>query len=174
VAVKRESLRLSPKQMQAAWAELADKDAARAVQGCALLYGAQTVLPFLKEHLKATAKIPDADEKAVAVLIGQLDSDDMATREKASAELAKLGLAAVPAVEEALKHPRSVEQRMRLQHVLAKATDAPALTQARRGLEVLVALATPEARDLLQTLGKGPERAWLSHAARNAAERATR
>jgi hypothetical protein len=46
--------------------------------------------------------------------------------------------------------------------------------QARRGLEVLVALQTAEARELLETLARGDTKEWLTQAARQARERMPR
>jgi hypothetical protein len=111
------------------------------------------------------------DTKAVAKWIDDLDSDEFLTREKASAELARLGSAAVPVLETALKTAKSNEQRMRIERLLEKAKDVSALTQARRGLEVLVALKTAGAREVLEGLAKGTEGDWLGQAAKSALER---
>jgi hypothetical protein len=175
VPVQPDTADLSVKQLEAVWADMGDKDPAKGVQACAVLYGAKKAVPFLKDHLKpANVKVPPADEKAIAKLVADLDSDEFAVREKAEADLAKLGLAAVPALEQALKEATSAEQRMRLQRLLGKAKEVPALTQARRGLEVLVALRTPPAKELLEALAKGDDKEWLTQEAKKALERASK
>jgi hypothetical protein len=163
---------LTDKQFEAAWTDMADKEPVKGVQACAILYGAKGAVPFLKDRLTAKAmKLPEVDTKAVLKLINDLDSDEFLTREKASAELARLGSAAVPVLETALKTVKSNEQRMRIERLLEKAREVSALTQARRGLEVLVALRTPAAREVLENLAKGAEGDWLAQAAKSALER---
>jgi hypothetical protein len=163
---------LTDKQLEAAWTDMADKEPVKGVQGCAILYGAKGAVPFLKDRLTARAmKLPEVDTKAVLKLIAELDSDEFLTREKASAELARLGPAAVPVLETSLKTVKSNEQRMRIERLLEKAKEVSALTQARRGLEVLVALKTPAAREVLENLAKGTEGDWLAQAAKSALER---
>lgn len=173
VPVKPDTQELKDEQFKAVWGELTEKDSAKGVQACAELYGAKKVVPFLKESLKADKlKLPQADEKTVAKLIDDLDSDSFDTREKAEAALAKLGAGAAAAVEKALKNSKSAEQTMRLARLLEKSKEQPALTQARRGIEVLVALRTPEAKELLEKLSKGDDKEWLTQAAKKGLERA--
>jgi hypothetical protein len=160
---------LTDKQMEAAWADLASTESPKAVQACAVLYGAKKAVPFLKDNLKL--KVPEADERQIAQLIRDLDSDEFQVREKATTDLEKLGLAAVPALQQALQDTKSAEVRMRLSRLLEKSKDAPALLQVQRGLEVLVALRTKEAREVVEGLAKGPEKEWLTQAAKKALER---
>lgn len=163
---------LTDKQLEPIWADMADKDAAKGVQACAILYGAKQAVPFLKLRLTAKVmKLPEVDAKTVAKLIADLDDEEFTTREKASVELGKLGSAVVPTLETALKNVKSNEQRMRLERLLEKAKDVSALTQAKRGLEVLVALKTAEAKELLENLAKGGEGEWLGQAAKSGLER---
>jgi hypothetical protein len=173
VPVHPDTQELKDDQFKKIWDELADKDSAKGVQACAELYGAKKVVPFLKENLKSDKlKLPQADEKTVAKLIEDLDADAFDARESAEAELAKLGAAAAAAIEKALAKSKSAEQRMRLARLLEKSKDQPALTQARRGIEVLVALRTSEAKELLETLAKGDDKEWLTQAAKKGLERA--
>jgi hypothetical protein len=67
------------------WAELAGKDPAIAEQVMAQLAArpAETV-PFLREHLHP---VPAPDPCRVARWLAELDSDDFATRERATQEL---------------------------------------------------------------------------------------
>jgi hypothetical protein len=154
------------KQLEEAWKEMASKESAKGVQGCAIVYGSKQAVSYLKEQLKL--KVPEVEEKRLAQLIADLDSDSFEVREKADAELAELGLAALPALQKAAREAESMEVRMRAQRLLDKSKDLPMLIQAKRGLEVLVALRTPEAKELLETLAKGSEKEWLTGAAKDA------
>ncbi|HZT82030.1 MAG TPA: hypothetical protein VFA26_17520, partial [Gemmataceae bacterium] len=169
VQVKPESKDLSDKQMASAWADMAAADKAKAVQGCAILYSARKAVPFLKGHL--TFKTPEVDEKRLAKLIADLDSDTFTVREKAEADLAAMGQAAVPALEKAMKDSASTEVRMRARRLLDKAKTSSLQAQAERGLQVLVALRTKEARELLETLANGAEKEWMTSAAKDALKR---
>jgi len=173
VFVYPDTQELKDEQFKTAWGELADKDSVKGVQACAVLYGAKKVVPFLKDNLKADKlKLPQADGKTVSKLIDDLDDDSFETREQAEAELAKLGAGAAAALEKAMKTAKSAEQKMRLGRLLEKSKDQPALMQARRGLEVLVALRSDEAKELLEKLSKGDDKEWLTQAAKKALERA--
>jgi hypothetical protein len=173
VPVFPDTQELKDEQLKKVWDELTDKDAAKGVQACAELYGAKKVVPFLKENLKADKlKLPKADDKKVAKLIEDLDSDSFDVRENAEAELVKLGAGAAAAIEKAIPAAKSAEQRMRLTRLLEKSKEQPALTQARRGIEVLVALRTDEAKELLEKLAKGDDSEWLTQAAKKGLERA--
>jgi hypothetical protein len=173
VPVFADTQELKDEQFKTIWGELADKDAVKGVQACAELYGARKVVPFLKENLKADKlKLPQADEKTVAKLIADLDADSFDVREDAEAALTKLGAGAAVAIEKAMATAKSAEQKMRLARLLEKSKDQPALTQARRAIEVLVALRTTEARELLEALAKGDDKEWLTQAAKKGLDRA--
>ncbi len=171
VPVHPDTQELKDEQLKAIWNELGDKDAAKGVQACAELYGAKKAVPFLKENLTADKlKVPQADEKKVAKLIADLDADGFEAREDAEAALAKLGAGAAAAIEAAAGKAKSAEQKLRLTRLLEKSKDQ--LLQGRRAIEVLVALRTDEAKELLEKLSKGDEKEWLTHAARKGLDRA--
>jgi hypothetical protein len=173
VVVHADTQELKDDQFKTLWGELSDKDALKGVQACAVLYSAKKVVPFIKDNLKADKlKLPQADEKTITKLIADLDSDSFETREQAEAELAKLGSGAAAAIEKAMKTAKSAEQKMRLSHLLEKSKHQPALMQARRAIEVLVALRTDEAKELLEKLSKGDDKEWLTQAAQKGLERA--
>jgi hypothetical protein len=173
VPVYPDTQELKDEQLKKVWEELTDKDSARGVQACAELYGAKKIVPFLKENLKADKlKVPQADAKAVAKLIDDLDSDSFDVREQAEKDLAKLGAGAAAAIEKAMATAKSAEQKMRLAKLLEMSKNEPALTQARRGIEVLVALRTTEAKELLEKLAKGDDKEWLTQSAKKGLERA--
>jgi hypothetical protein len=175
VPVKPGTTELKDEQLKAVWNDMALADPAKGVQACAILYGAKKAVPFLKDNLTVEKfKLPQADEKTLAKLIEALDSDEFEQREKAEADLSRLGAAATAALEKAIKDTKSIEQRMRMERLLEKMKTHSAMTQAKRGLEVLVALRTAEAKELLEKLSKGDEKEWLTQAAKGALERASK
>ncbi len=172
VTVPPDTTELNDKQMQSIWVEMGDKEAMKGVQGCAMLYGAKKAVPFLKDNLKVTEeKDGPVDAKTIAAMIAKLDSEDFEEREKAEADLAKIGEPVASAIQKALRETKSAEQRMRLQRLAEKVKEPADRIQARRGLEVLLALGTPEAKELIETLSKGSDKAWLSGEAKSALER---
>jgi RNA polymerase sigma factor (sigma-70 family) len=123
----------------------------------------------LKLRLKSSASI---DAGKVAAWVRQLDSDDFALREKASAALADLGPAAEARLREALEKSGAAEVRRRLQRVL----DGQEGEHRRLGhaLEVLEMIGTPAARRLLAELAKGAGESRLTREARLALGRLER
>lgn len=160
---------LDDKQLEPVWTDLGSTEPAKALQACAVLYGAKKAVPFLKGHLKLKATAADA--KQVEKLVADLDHDSFQVREQADDELEKLGLAALPALEAAFKATRSIEVRMRVKRLLDRCKEMPEFLQNQRGLEVLVALRTKEAREVVEELAKGAEKDLLTQAAKNALER---
>ena len=71
---------------------------------------------LLRKRLESTV----AEEKRVAQLLKELDADEFAVREKASAELARLGKAAESALRRAAANSPSAEVRRRTKNLLAK------------------------------------------------------
>src|SRR5262249_46943149 len=117
----------------------------------------QKVLPVLGE-----------DDKRVAQLLADLDSETFATRERASTELQKLGEAVEPALQKALQDRPSAELRQRVRRLLdllVRAASGVERLRLSRSLEVLERLATAEARSHLESLAQGGQ-SWLRHEAR--------
>jgi hypothetical protein len=172
VPVRSDSTELEEKILEQTWEALGDNDATRGVQCCAILYGDKKAIPLLKKKLiPANFAIPEVDDKVVGRLIAELDSDTFTTREKATAELGKVAPTVLPRLEKALKEASGAEQRMRLTRIIDTATTRSVQTQGRRSLEVLIALQSPAARELVEALAKGPEKEWLTKAAREAQTR---
>lgn len=143
---------LKPAQLEAAWKDLSDKEPAKALQACAILYGAKQGVAFLKGKLKSSAKA--ADPKQVAALISKLDDESFHVREKAASDLEDLGIAALPALQAAAEKPASAEAAARIRRLLDKSKDMPIFLQLQRGVEVLVALQSAEAKQVVETLSK--------------------
>jgi WD40 repeat protein len=168
------------------WGDLASPDPHRAYRAVVAL-GADpgNSVPYLLGH----AAPPGRGESAarVAELVRDLDADSFETRERASAELAKLGPVAHAALRKALESP-SPEVRRRAARLLPGKGDPEPLSneelRALRAVEALQRAGTPDVRPALQKLAAagpgspvGQEAAaaleWLDRRAAAAAGRAT-
>jgi WD40 repeat protein len=162
------------KDFDACWADLTDADAAKAFRAMRwLLRSPAEAVAALRKRL---APVPAVDEKRLARLIADLDSDAFAERERATAELEKLGDAAAGAFREATPAAASPEKRRRLERLLkpldAQAADpSPERLRLARSLEVLERADTAEARGLLKALAGGADGAWLTQQAKEALAR---
>jgi hypothetical protein len=163
--VPLELLELSARDLAAAWSDLAAPDPAKAQLAVEALVLSGQAVGFLREQLKPEPV--RADTRRIAQLIKDLDDNKFAVRERASAELEKLGPAAAPALAQVLQGAASGEARRRAGRLLATVRSAPSLVRAQRGVEVLVRLGTADARRLLEDLAKGPPDAWLTQEARS-------
>ncbi len=149
---------LSAEEMDACWADLASDGAIRAQQAVRTLAAAPAqAVPYLDKRLQPVQAV---EAGRVSRLIADLDNEEFDVREKASAELEKLGEAAAPACRQALaKHP-SVEVQHRLEAILKKQADAqsggsPESLRIVRALETLEFSGAPEARKVLLRLAQG-------------------
>jgi hypothetical protein len=164
--------KLAPQDLEVTWTDLAGADAAKSYRSLWLLAAApEQALPLLRPLLRPVAVVPAERLKR---LIADLDDDDFEVRERASAELAKLGGSAEGALREALKGQPSAELRQRVQHLLDRprsAEPSPDRLRQSRALELLERMDTPEARRLLEELAKGAPGAELTRDAEGALER---
>jgi hypothetical protein len=165
----------APKELDGAWPALAQTDASQAHELMAKLGALPTeAVKLFQSHLRAAPALEDDKLKR---LIADLDDEAQPTRTKASAELAEIGVAAKPALENALKGTPSKEQQLRIESLLRRlADDTPTAAQLRqlRAVEVLERLDTPEARSLLKSLAEGRADARLTRAAMEARARLER
>jgi len=172
-ATKTESL--SSVQLEQHWKNLASEDATiRLPSLWALGACSRSSTSFVSKQVQ----VPDtqAIERRLKQAVADLDSPRFAVREKASKDLDRFGVTALPYLEEALKAGISQEWRMRLEKLIAKckAEDGlltPAQLQTLRAMRVLEASETPEARAFLETLSKSTLEAGLSVEAKAAVER---
>jgi RNA polymerase sigma factor (sigma-70 family) len=157
---------LSPRQLEESWSALAGTDAARAWEAILVLGSSEGTPSFLRERLRP---VPGVDERRLARLVADLDSDQFAERDRARAELEKLGESARAALRRALDGKPSAEVRRRVEALLDK-LDEPKLSPERlravRALEALEQLATPDARRLVEELAGGAPEAWLTREAK--------
>ena len=163
VSVKAGSKKLTTKQLDSLWNSLGSTSAAAGTQASAQLYGAKGAVEFLQKRLKEeNLKLTRINKKHVAAHIENLNSDDSGVRNAAQTSLINLGRGIEPMLQEALKNSKSREQQRRLRIVLARTKETTQLRQARRGLQVLVALNNAESKNLLTTLAKGKEGEWFA------------
>jgi WD40 repeat protein len=156
---------------EAAWADLASADAAKAYRAIHALAADPGCAGFLRDRVKPAVAIPAARLRA---LVNDLDSDRYATREAATAALQKLGDTADAELTAILAGDVSAEQHRRLTDVLAgrELTESdPERLRALRCVEVLERAGTAEAAALLAELAKGAPGARLTRDAAGAVRR---
>jgi RNA polymerase sigma factor (sigma-70 family) len=162
---------LTAKELDRLWADLADADAVKAWRAVWRLADAPNdALPFLRGRIKP---YPTAAADATHKLLSDLDSDSFEVRQAAGRRLKGLGLHAEPALRTALKAKPSLEQRRRIEELLAVLPiDSQSLStedlRQLRALIVLERIGSPEARRVLEEAAKGPESARLTRQARAA------
>ncbi len=152
------------------WSDLAHEEAKRSFRAVARLATApRPAMQLLQAELRPVPPPDAAKAKEIARLITQLGSAKFNDREKATAELEKLGGTAEPALRKVLEGDGPAEVRRRVQLLLEK-LGGTLLTadqlRTLRALEVLGRLGTPEARKLLEALADGAPGAWLTAEAR--------
>jgi hypothetical protein len=149
---------LSSRQLESLWADLAGDDARQAYGAIHKLAASpQQTVPFLRNRWRqAPAPVPKRDLQRVAPLLADLDDDEFGVREKAYAELAKLGEPAEPALRQALESTPPLEVRRRVERLLERLERERAVADLRwlRAIQVLEGIATVEARQLLMLLAQ--------------------
>jgi WD40 repeat protein len=162
---------LSAKEANDLWTDLGGEDAAKAYRAIwTLAASPRQVLPFFEQQLKPI-DVSTADVRnQFTQLTTDLDSDEFATRQKAGAQLAKLGPAVQPMVRQALKGDLSTEVRRQLEKLLRRLEEEEEAGWVRtvRVLEALEHMATPEARQFMRKLSSGAPAARLTQEARAA------
>ena len=162
---------LETKKIESLWSDLADADAAKAWRAVwRMADSPQETLAFLRGRVRP---YPTATADVTRRLLVHLDSDAFAIREAAVKRFKELGLQAEPALRAALQAKPSLEQRRRIEELLAAFQEAPPpptsdeLRQLR-ALIVLERIGTSEARRRLEDVAKGPPSARLTRQARAA------
>jgi hypothetical protein len=158
------------------WAALADPEARSAYAAMADLAAApDRAVALLRRELKPAPAAPTDAE--LDRTFADLDSDDFATRDKASRRLAEWGEQAVPGVRKRLAKAESAEVQKRAQDFLDRfdpETLKPDRLRQLRAVELLEGIATPAARDVLSGLAKGDAEASLTLDSAAALERLRR
>src|SRR5262249_50316922 len=146
----------SAAKLEALWADLGSADARQGFRALRALAAApEAAVALLRDKLSAT---PQADPQRLARLLEEVDGDPFAVRERATAELERVGLEAEPALHKKLADRPSAEARQRIETVLTKleqrAVSGHSL-QLIRGLEALEGIGTAESRQALEKLAGG-------------------
>ncbi len=157
------------------WADLAGQDARRAQEAIwKLARDPGKSLPLLRDRLHPMKPV---NREHLERLIKDLDSDQFAVREKATAELQKLGELAEPALRRIVEGKPTLEQRRRIEPILAELESKPPsgeMLRSLRAVRVLEYAGTVEARRLLRELATGAEGARLTQQAQAALTRLNR
>jgi RNA polymerase sigma factor (sigma-70 family) len=163
--------RLRPEQLTAGWEALAGANARAAYAALwQLAADPDATTTLLRQRLKPA---PVADAAQLGRLIKELESGKFTVRERAGAELARLGEMAEPALRKVVEGKPSEELRRRVLKLLERLEGVPAPEQLRalRAVELLERIGTPEARRELERLAGGAPEARLTRVARAALER---
>jgi RNA polymerase sigma factor (sigma-70 family) len=121
--------------------------------------------------------IATPDKEQIDKLLTNLASGKFDVRRQASADLEKFGDVLLPALKEAHTRETSLEGRQRIEFLLKKVSNPASnstLVRDLRGVELLEAVASAEARQALQTLAGGANGARLTEEARAALGRLSR
>ena len=153
------SLRPSPDKSRW-WDTLADRDAAKAFWAMGEMASDPVATVDL---LGQAASVGGRGVKAPVALVAVLGDDDFKTRKKAEMDLSAMGIAAEPVLLTGLAKASDLEARRNLSRLLARLPEGPSehLRQLR-AVEVLVNIATPEAKRLLDQLANGDPRVPLT------------
>lgn len=145
-----------PAKLEALWQDLGSADGERGYRAVLALTAtpAETVA-FLKTRLKP---VPPTDPARLEKLLADLDSKQFNARQAAMQELERLGDLAAAALQQRLTAKPPLEVQRRLEALVAKLegpVTAPDLIRQLRAVEVLQAIGTPAARQVLEALARG-------------------
>jgi RNA polymerase sigma factor (sigma-70 family) len=148
---------LTPRELADAWDRLAAPDPVRAWRAVADLTGSPAeAVGLLADRLKSPSVPTAADLDRIEKQLGAPDFED---REKASADLDAYGPGAATSVKERLKATESPEVSNRFTEFLKRHTGerpSPLVLRGVRGVAVLEAIGSPDARKVLARLAGGP------------------
>jgi WD40 repeat protein len=165
-------VKLSSRELEACWTDLADTDTAKAYQAMQTLALApfEQVVSLMRGHLRPE---PPADPKQVAGWIRDLNSDEFGVRENAGQQLKKLGHRAEAALKQAVASKPTPEAGRRLQQLLDQLDLANSPDQLRqlRAVAALESSAAPQAIQLLEYLTKREAGTFLSREAQASLKR---
>jgi WD40 repeat protein len=160
---------------EALWRDLASQDAPTAYAALKSLIAAPREAVSLLEKRLAPARVAPPDH--LARLIADLDHDEFAIRERATAALAEYGEQSAVALRQALATQPGAEVTRRIEDLLSRPRPgemtSDRLPQAR-ALEALEYMNTPETFALLERLTQGAPNAWLTREAKTVLNRKAR
>jgi hypothetical protein len=153
------AVKLMAGELESYWTDLGNGDPGKGFKAVWALTGdpAQS-LPFVRKRLEG-AKPPGALTAAeITRLIADLDANEFAVREKASAALEKAGAQVIEPLKRVLEKPPSLEVKRRATRILRKINPgemSPEELRVLRGVQVLESIGTPQARKVLETFARG-------------------
>jgi hypothetical protein len=155
------------------WDDLGSRDTARAYRAVWALAGSpRLAVRYVGERVR---RVPMPDARLVARRLVELDSDDFATRERATAEMARWGEVVADDLKRALRGKPSAEVKRRVERLLSGLEPWRPLpaeqVRALRALEVLEHAGTARAEQVLRALARGAAAARLTREARAALDR---
>ena len=165
---------LTEKELAGFWNDLSSADGARAFRALGRLSAdPERVVAFARARWKPA---PEMDARRIERLLGDLDDDDFAVREKATEELERHTPKTEEAMRRALLAGASAEAVHRIHQIMkdlqTPQTSPPSPELANlRVVELLETCGTGGAQDLLRALSKGPAGDQLTHEAREALNR---
>jgi WD40 repeat protein len=170
----RRQAELSPRRLEALWADLAGADAVKADRASWSLAGIPKVaVAFLAARLRA---MPAVEAARIERLVKDLNHARYAVRQQSTRDLEALRDLAGPALRQALEGA-PLEVRRRVEALLAK-VDGPEPPPERlrelRAVEALERAGTAEAVAVLRRLAGGAPQARLTREARGSLERLAR
>jgi hypothetical protein len=167
--------RVQQGELERLWANLGDKDGVRAYRALwGLAAAGPSAVAFLAPRLRP---VPPVEEERLTRLLTDLDSDQFETRERASAELQRLGEQAEQALRKALAAKPSPEAARRLRALLDQVesrTPPAEQLHALRAVEVLEQVGTAAARTVLRSLATGAPADRLTREAKASLQRLAR
>jgi hypothetical protein len=153
------------------WTKLSHPEASEAQHAIAeMVRGGDACAAFLTQRLRVPSRL---DEGAVKRLMADLDSPQFATRERASAELQRLGEDVTPLLRQALMRPQASEEFQSRVAGIFNSFAVPSDERLRdyRAVEVLEYIGSPAAEALLRRIGDGAATSSLGRAAAESAKR---
>jgi hypothetical protein len=141
-----------------------DATAAYAAMG-KLVASPASAVSAIREKLRP---VPAPDEAKIAALVRDLDSPQFAARERAAAELGRLGEIAEGPLKKARAGPLSAEAGDRVDKLLADLQPSTGRLWQGRALDVLQRTGGPDAKRFLEELAAGADGAWLTREAKAA------
>jgi WD40 repeat protein len=158
---------LSAPELDAAWADLAGRDAARAYRAIGrLVPSPASAVPFLAQRLRP---VPAPNPMRLRRLVADLKDKHFAVRRKAARTLEKLGDVALPELRRAIAGRTDLEQRRRVEKLLARirpGAEGPEQLRAARAVCALEKIGDRAACRVLQGLAAGAPIARLTQEAK--------
>jgi WD40 repeat protein len=169
---ERPTVQLESTQVEDLWKDLmADPEKAYKAIGT-LSTAPKQAVTLIGERVKPAKGV---DPKVVEQLIKDLEDNNFQTREKAKTELEKLGELAQPALQKVLEGLPDLQTRRAVEKLLEQLVSGeappPEIVRTLRSVKVLAQVATPEARQVLETLAKGAAGDKLTREAESALKR---